>query len=128
MARRPFLPFSLAAATLILAACPPDRGPPASDDDSAATPEDPTPTGTLPIGAECEGDATCASGLCWDMSDYDPFCGGTFCTAACAGPGDDAPCRTAAAEAGAPNPDSAWCQEDRRCDLSAAGIGAIFCQ
>ncbi|HCP47797.1 MAG TPA: hypothetical protein DIU15_17280, partial [Deltaproteobacteria bacterium] len=47
------------------------------DDDSAG--------GGLAAGDQsCTEDADCATGVCWDFSDYDAFCFGTMCSDFCA--------------------------------------------
>lgn len=78
----------------------------------------------LPAGAECESDAQCMSGVCWDFNTYDECCFGTACSDMCETQQD---CIDVATAANAPYPDSAICGTDGRCDLVSTGIGAFAC-
>lgn len=81
--------------------------------------------GTTPVGSECTDDRECTSGICWDWSDYDPFCFGAVCSGACA---MDEECVTLATDAAAPYPDLAYCGDDGLCVLLESGLGAWACQ
>jgi hypothetical protein len=81
----------------------------------------------MPAGAtgdECESDSDCASGICWNFSDYDPCCFGTACSDVCR---TDADCIALAQEAGAAMPEDATCGADNRCDLVGTGLGSWAC-
>jgi hypothetical protein len=80
--------------------------------------------GDLAVGAECEHDSQCETGVCWDFNDYDPFCFGTVCSGKCE---SDEECRALAAGAGAASPESARCGSDERCDLVGTGLGLFAC-
>jgi hypothetical protein len=75
-------------------------------------------------GDECMADADCASGVCWNFSDYDPCCFGTACSDACETDGD---CQALAADAGATAPENARCGADGLCDLVGTGLGSWAC-
>ena len=76
------------------------------------------------FGGRCTANADCATGLCWDFSDYDMFCGGKICSDMCT---TDTDCQDKASAAGASSPADAQCLSDGTCDLVGAGIGAFFC-
>ena len=79
----------------------------------------------LPTGTTgCTSDAECASNVCWDFSDYDPYCGGTICSEMCATTAD---CVAAATAARASSPDRATCGSDNRCDFVGTGLGPFYC-
>jgi len=87
------------------------------DDDSAV------PTGD-PIGTDCAEDVDCITGVCWDFNTYDEYCFGAVCSDLCSTPQD---CVDAFTLAGAPNPSSATCGFDGRCDPVGTGFGAFAC-
>ncbi|MCA9545241.1 MAG: hypothetical protein KC613_12645 [Myxococcales bacterium] len=76
------------------------------------------------LGQPCMGDVDC-DGVCWDFSQYDPFCFGAFCSAPCQ---NDQECGEAFAAAGAQNPGASTCGEDGRCTVIGTGFGAFACQ
>lgn len=80
--------------------------------------------GPLFVGEECNSDADCMTGVCWDFSDYDPLCFGTACSVHCM---SDADCFNAMAMAGAPNPAASGCGFDGRCSTLGTGFGAYAC-
>ena len=80
--------------------------------------------GTLPLGTACSQDNDCASNVCWDFADYDPFCFGAVCSVECT---YDIDCENAFAAGGAPSPAGAICGSDNRCDPVGAGVGAFAC-
>ena len=96
---------------------------PGSTGDSNGT-DGTTAGGESPIGAECTDDADCSSGVCWDFSDYDPFCFGAICSSECE---EDEDCVDVATDAGSIAPENAYCGEDGRCDLVGTGLGAFAC-
>ncbi|MCB9549703.1 MAG: hypothetical protein H6706_28180 [Myxococcales bacterium] len=77
------------------------------------------------LGNDCRGDGDCASGICWDWSQYDAFCGGRACSVGCR---NDADCEAAFRGAGAPSPGDSRCGADGRCTVIGTGFGAFFCQ
>ena len=80
---------------------------------------------TLDLGDEnCTLDAECTTGVCWDFADYDPFCGGSVCSATCV---NDIQCENLFAAARAPFPAGAVCGPDGRCNPMGSGFGAFFC-
>ena len=83
-----------------------------------------TGVGELEIGAECEVDEDCVTGVCWDFNDYDPFCGGTACSASCETTEECVAIMTAA---GAPFPGESVCGADERCTTLGTGFGLYFC-
>jgi hypothetical protein len=72
-----------------------------------------------PVGTECTNDASCASGVCWDIEDYDPQCMGAACSASCS---SDQECIDAFTQVGAPNAASGTCQSDGICNMASSGI------
>lgn len=80
--------------------------------------------GGLGIGETCEDDDECASGVCWDFSDYDKMCGGAVCSTTCKNTDE---CIEAFEEAGAPTPKGSTCGEDGRCDPVGTGFGDFVC-
>lgn len=95
--------------------------------ESTGTTGDTTGTGggNLLVGEECSEDAECQSGVCWDYSDYDPFCFGAVCSVTCQSDDD---CYTAFDNAGAPYPENSVCGNDGRCNPLATGFGLFACQ
>jgi len=93
-------------------------------DSDADTDTDTTPPGILPIGDPCSDDNQCATGVCWDFSDYDPLCFGAVCSDSCITHQD---CINAFNAAGAPFPQGATCGLDGRCDPVSSGFGAFAC-
>ena len=77
-----------------------------------------------PTGDECRGDDQCASGVCWDLNDYDQFCFGTVCSGLCTTKAD---CVALATAANAATPDAAQCGADGKCDLMSTGLGLFAC-
>lgn len=80
--------------------------------------------GPLEIGDDCKADNQCMTGVCWDFSDYDPFCFGAVCSIECQNNGD---CVQAFTEAGSPNAMGATCGGDGRCEGLGSGFGAFAC-
>lgn len=80
--------------------------------------------GPLEIGESCNDDSECMTGVCWDFSDYDPFCFGTACSLNCA---TDIQCVNAMTIAGAPFPMESNCGADGRCSTLGTGFGAYAC-
>ncbi|MEM7154483.1 MAG: hypothetical protein AAF799_16670 [Myxococcota bacterium] len=80
--------------------------------------------GPLEVGESCNDDSECMTGVCWDFSDYDPFCFGTACSVNCA---SDVQCVNAMAIAGAPDPSASSCGADGRCSTLGTGFGAYAC-
>lgn len=96
-----------------------------SSDESSSDGSSSDTNGGLPTGSDCNEDSDCASGVCWDFADYDPFCGGTACSVECV---SDDECFEAFDAANAPNPEESFCGEDGRCWVQGTGFGAFFCQ
>ncbi len=94
------------------------------DDDSAGDDDDSASTGTLQLGDMCVEDWECESGVCWDFADYDPYCGGAFCSIPCA---NTQQCIDAFTAAGAPDPYASGCGADGRCTVIGTGFGAFWC-
>lgn len=110
-----FLPV---VALLFLAACGSSTTPADAASDSAVDgPSD------LAIGQECDSDAQCGSGVCWDFSERDALCGGTVCSMPCE---TDVQCEDAARGAGSDNPAAASCDSTGECDFVGA-LGSFFC-
>lgn len=84
-----------------------------------------TDTGGLPVGDPCGSDQQCATGVCWDFADYDPFCGGTACSDNCK---SDQQCEQMIADAGGEDPSASFCGKDGRCWMQGTGFGQYFCQ
>lgn len=80
--------------------------------------------GILPVGDPCEADAECATGVCWDLGDYDPACGGTACSGPCRGDDD---CVALIMDAGGDG-EASMCGADGRCTMVGTGLGAFFCE
>ncbi len=78
----------------------------------------------LAIGEDCTSDEDCASGVCWDFSDYDKACFGAVCSATCKSSDE---CAEAFEAAGAPTPKGATCGKDGRCDPVGSGFGNFAC-
>jgi hypothetical protein len=93
-----------------------------SDGGNAQCEPSPAP-GVLEIGTPCASDSACASGVCYDYADYDPFCGGTACSVCCETNQD---CEDAMQAAGAPQPGNSFCLADGRCDMVGTGLGGPF--
>ncbi len=96
----------------------------AGDDDDSAGDDDDSASPGLPVGAACSEDVQCATGVCWDFADYDPYCFGAVCSDTCQ---TTAECVTIFTNAGASSPQSATCGPDNRCDPVSTGIGAFAC-
>ena len=94
-----------------------------SDDDDSGDDDDSAPPGAA-VGSDCEEDVDCATGVCWDFNDYDPLCFGSVCSIGC---GVTQDCFDAFTAAGAPDPGSATCGIDGRCDPVGTGFGAFAC-
>ena len=94
------------------------------DDDSSAGDDDDSAAGWLLLGEVCTGDAQCASGICWDFHDYDPWCGGAVCSISCT---TTQQCIDAFTTAGAADPNASGCGADSRCTVIGTGFGAFWC-
>lgn len=81
-------------------------------------------SGGPPVGDDCEVDSDCVSNVCWDFSDYDPFCQGKVCSASCT---IDDDCIEMATNAGAASPEEAQCGADQLCDFVGTGLGLFAC-
>jgi len=102
-----------------------DDSAPGDDDDATGDDDDSAPLG-LPTGAsDCGVDDDCISGVCWDFSTYDPWCGGTMCTDTCL---TDSDCQQLFTTLGAPEPLDSSCGLDGRCSPLGTGLGAFWCQ
>ncbi len=107
-----------------LAACS-DPAPRTDDDDDVTADDDDSASSEgLPIGDPCVEDVDCATGVCWDFNDYDPWCFGAFCSDECVTTPD---CVAIFTAAGAPSPSAATCGFDGRCDPVGTGFGAFAC-
>ena len=97
----------------------------ADDDDSAVDDDDDSAsTGTLQLGDACVQDGECESGVCWDFADYDPYCGGAYCSIPCA---TTQQCIDAFTAAGAADPNASGCGADSRCTVIGTGFGPFWC-
>ena len=94
------------------------------DDDVTMDDDDTIDPPLLPIGMECTDNNECASGVCWDFANYDPWCGGAVCSDRCE---TTEACIDLAFFAGAGSPDGARCGEDGLCDFVGASLGAFWC-
>jgi hypothetical protein len=102
-----------------------DDSAPGDDDDSAPGDDDDSSSPGLPTGTDgCAVDDDCLSGVCWDFSTYDPWCGGTMCTQTCS---TDTECHQLFTTLGAPSPLGASCGFDGRCDPVGTGLGLFWC-
>jgi len=78
-----------------------------------------------PIGASCDTNTDCQTGVCWDFHDHDMLCAGKVCSTACTA---DAQCVDAASKHGAIGASNAHCGSDGLCDLVGTGLGTFSCQ
>ncbi len=81
-------------------------------------------TSGKPIGATCQTNGECASGICWDYAQYDATCGGMVCSDHCA---TDLDCITMARDQLAAYADHSTCGTDHLCNFVGTGLGAFFC-
>jgi hypothetical protein len=82
-------------------------------------------SGTVPYGQTCTGDSDCASGVCFDFSLVDHYCGGKACSVACS---DTAECVQAATTHNAPTPSGSVCGSTGICSIVGTGLGSFWCQ
>ena len=73
-----------------------------------------------PIGATCETNIDCQTGVCWDFHDHDMLCAGKVCSTTCT---TDAECVDAASRHGAFGPSNGQLARRQQPDLELRLVG-----